>query len=95
MAQYEKLLNDVFGYKPKNIPPAIKEQLKIEAGEPLPEPKKTRNNAVRDVGLDTMANVQGIVWGNGNIPPAKAPPAKAIDKGMAPQMGNQEGWGKI
>lgn len=85
----KNLLGDVFGYKPQSAP------VTAPAQPPAPPPPPKQKYDRENVSAEVAAQAQAMVWGNGNVPPPKAPTAKQSDKGQAPAMSNQEGWGKI
>jgi len=98
MGKHDDLLQAVFGYKPKNITPAITRQVSAaldEGRRVVKEEQKAMDENRELVTPDTSAMVQSMVWANGNPPPPKAPPMKQIETGTAPALGNQEGWGKV
>jgi hypothetical protein len=85
----KNVLGDVFGYKPQNTPEPLPAPA---APAPVATPPKHNREIVSP---EVAAQTQAKVWGNGNVPPPKAPTAKQADMGQAPAMNNQEGWGKI
>jgi hypothetical protein len=98
MGKHDELLTAVFGYKPKNIPPAVTRQVTkaLDEGRKIEKAEQKAQDENRElVNPDTSALVQSMVWANGNPPPPKAPPQKQLDTGIAPALGNQEGWGKV
>lgn len=46
-----------------------------------------------EISPEVSAQIQNIVWGQGQ-PINTPPPSKQVDKGSAPAMGDDSGWGK-
>ena len=88
----KELLQQVFGAKP--LPPPADAVIKPPIEQP--KPYRTRESVSREsISPEITAQAQAMVWGNGNPPPPKPPPAPMIDRGQAPAMSNQTGWGKL
>ena len=104
MNDYDKLLNNAFTYKPKNgvkapapkpfIPKMAKAVQVQEDAMSLNPPVEEEPVEQVPVTADNMAFVQAAVWGQGNVPPAKAPTNKMLDRGSTEAMKPETGWGQ-
>ncbi len=71
-------------------PPALPSAIPDFAAPPAqPAPKK------QNVSPEIMAQVQSLVWGNGNPPPLKPPTKTTQQMGQTPALNQTEGWGRV
>ena len=87
------MLKDVFGFKPINQP---KEIVPPVVDQNIPQDQPQLQAPKRDIApIDTVGNVQALIWNSGTPPVPKPPTAKMTDQGVAPNLSNQSGWGKL
>lgn len=94
MNNNHQLLQNVFGYQPKNLPPQVAPQIPMAAPpvipEPLPPPPPM---TVRDtITPETAASIQTILWNNPNN--QQKPMSEPNKMQMTEQKDKEKGWGK-
>jgi hypothetical protein len=72
---------------PKPALPSI-----LNGAIPVTQPKL---DSKQNADPETMAQIQSMVWGNGNQSLPQAPPPAQKDIGQAPALNKDKGWGKI